>query len=678
MSSNTIDTAASINQPARSILAQYFMRLTATGRAQATGQSRANPTTLAAFSRIMYVAMHERLSTNMRFMTPDELFRELGVADDYARFIREGGPQFASLASSAPVFTAEGLHYLEDPQGPRAGQAALAEYFFQLWNAMVRQGLPESGEAAYTLTDCQSAEDQGWLPMPHGVFHYAPCTTLGVQSAHVILAIDEAPYSDNMSRKTWDQFSSFAANVWQSQPTRIFVPILCIQGSRLVLFILTHSSLYRINIGPICVDERYWSSIGMDVIEGTLLRLWFLMVLRPDQFGHLCDIKGVHEHLRFTTTEEGTAVSTSTASDPLAVCLNDRILQIRPAIYRSTYVYRSSFQGQDAVLKMAWTRLSYPHEAVIYDIMHKSNVKGIPAVYSSGFIGKIPFGYRFEYIVLENCGTSISAYFNERRAAGTSTKKLCTTIKGFIKQVVSCLVHAYQAGIVHRDISAANITIRGGQAYVIGWGYAKVLGSVSLEAAAEIAEKWNTSLESVAQSCINLDMSMEMLPYMSIRVLCGAGQRDVFDDIESLFYVILDVVSSMQANPATSRDGFDHEDKRSLGLVRIGCLSGISHYLEHFGITACPVGLKATLDAMYRFLFCHDGCFLGNRLAKGHYLERTIDRKLGAVFMDSESLGILCDVFSVSKSAGPSAGLMTRKRKHQALESSTTKKSRGK
>ncbi|KAJ2701196.1 hypothetical protein H4R19_005427, partial [Coemansia spiralis] len=106
---------------------------------------------------------------------------------------------------------------------------------------------------------------------------------------------------------------------------------------------------------------------------------------------------------------------------------------------------------------------------------------------------------------------------------------------------INTLVMAQSIGVLHRDISAGNITTLDNQASIIDWGFAKLIPreivGTNLD---ELARAWDFDGQQVLQNEDEHDGLIGTGDYMSIPVLIGARNRGVVKDMESALYVLLD------------------------------------------------------------------------------------------------------------------------------------------
>ncbi|KAJ2745378.1 hypothetical protein GGI20_002223 [Coemansia sp. BCRC 34301] len=294
---------------------------------------------------------------------------------------------------------------------------------------------------------------------------------------------------------------------------------------------------------------------------------------------------------------------------------------------------------------MRTNRLS---EGAVYEVLAtkdgggNSLVLGIPEIYSSGILIMDVDGYRLEFLLMEDCGEPIVSYFCKPRQSN------------FVTQT---LAEARHVSVLHRDISTRNIAIKGGRAYVIDWGYTKLLcppsepldtvtaknlnGDSSFKKG--FAERWGMDWDRVAATENERDPFTGTSLYMSVKVLLQVPRRNIFNDFESLFYVTLDTLSN-RGRTANARSplGFEFFSSTNMAFTRIGILLHSDQYLNDFGvdIMSSPV-LANFLAAMHKFLFFEGShCISGN--LRGEY-QHQFDREMAALFMNEATLGLLED-----------------------------------
>ncbi|KAJ1862411.1 hypothetical protein LPJ73_000759 [Coemansia sp. RSA 2703] len=276
--------------------------------------------------------------------------------------------------------------------------------------------------------------------------------------------------------------------------------------------------------------------------------------------------------------------------------------------------------------------MSQMPEGAVYDLLHCRGVPGVPKVYDSGIIISDLREFRLEYLIIEDCGQRITDYVDNHRERDTSQ-----IARGLTAQVCECLVSAYSNGILHRDISPGNIAVCNGVAKVIDWGYALIFDLESSESK-EIANRWNFDPFVVIKEddpFVGTDL------YMSINLLSRSKKRGLLDDIESLFYVMLDAYSTRR----TSSDKqipycFQFYNPKNFAASRAAILS-LDTWLSDFGVETNSSDLRRLFDKMHTFLFKQGNNFIGLRLMRNDGFERAIDIKVAKEFMNKKTRKIL-------------------------------------
>ncbi|KAJ2606714.1 hypothetical protein H4R99_000140 [Coemansia sp. RSA 1722] len=179
-----------------------------------------------------------------------------------------------------------------------------------------------------------------------------------------------------------------------------------------------------------------------------------------------------------------------------------------------------------------------------------------------------------------------------------------------VKSAMNHLLQACSAGVMHRDISSGNISVRDNDVYIIDWGYSKLVAKdhEKLRDRFEtLATKWGFDLAAVVKKEKTRDPFTGTHEYMSIRVLSGKTERNIFDDMESLFYVIVHILQCIEKGKIT-----DFLDTRCLpnniaAHMKAAVMGNRKYYHKAAGIDTCPNDLLQMLDQMYDMIFMVDG-----------------------------------------------------------------------
>ncbi|KAJ2883183.1 hypothetical protein H4R27_002926 [Coemansia aciculifera] len=516
-------------------------------------------------------------------------------------------------------------------------------------------------ERMYRLVDYQTKEvpNSGGLKMDL-VFFY-PRRPENINNVHIIVEGKLKNMPDPIAVKAFAQIADYQYNVWKAQHTRAFVPVLFLHGSKLDLVVFARDHWYRVELGSVCYDTQVVRKQDIDDVRLTMARLYYVITQPSESFGHICDVSHGWKHVSFVRDSGVNSVLTTAMSSPDpttdSVALSGHISRFVHPRGRLAHVFRTKYKGMAAILKLSWTPVDRMPEGAFYEILDKADVKGIPKVYDSGIPKSSLFGYRLEYLVLEDCGSTIAEYLALRFKGKPESVELYDSIKCIVRHTLSCLVQARVKGnILQRDISAGNIMVANdGTVKVIDWGYAKLLEGNSLdgddnEATRDrkalletTALRWGYNSAIVTQSGI-VHRPLTGTPlYMSIPVLSGATVRGLADDIESLFYVILYVLARLQTTKDDAACGFEANDNKSLAMVRAGCLSDKKSFLRFFGISNCWTELKELLCDLRDFLFINSEGYIAARLIIEPETPRGTAVKLLEPYTDVETMELLSD-----------------------------------
>ncbi|KAJ2063259.1 hypothetical protein GGI17_001870 [Coemansia sp. S146] len=460
--------------------------------------------------------------------------------------------------------------------------------------------------------------------------------------------------ADAAFRRYGDQVANYAWRVWKNQPMRTFVPVLFLVECDLYLVVFTRVGYYKAPIGPVMyVDARSKSSNRYRAAVA-LRDLWFLLTLPADRFGLFdaspfpfkCLYVDPHAQLAALKVVEDESAANVTVGDPIE--------QRMPLTGRCAHLYRVRYGNKDAILKLSWTRTNRLPEGAVYEVLGTKQadgnpcVSGISQVYRSGILVEDFNGYRLEYLLIEDCGVTIGKYFEELHKKKRPANEIADEVKRCVARVLQTLVEAHHVSVLHRDVSVGNITTKDGCVYVIDWGYAKLLCAPNEPLNTVTATRLKdeqfhiNNLAQVIATEYGKDPFTGTSLYMSIQVLLGVRRRNVFNDIESLFYVIMDALSTRKqyASSEDSPAGFVFYSSKTTAYTRMGIFAHDQLHLEEFGVDQVSLsGLVETLAAMYRFLFFDNGRYIGEEL-RGEY-QRKFDRDTARVFMNERTIMLL-------------------------------------
>ncbi|KAJ2692014.1 Suppressor of Sensor Kinase (SLN1), partial [Coemansia sp. IMI 209128] len=431
--------------------------------------------------------------------------------------------------------------------------------------------------AEYNLVDHQTSEVAGGRKHKMDLVFYNPVASDGVANVHIIVEAKKAEFKNKIDVKTFSQIADYQYSVWKVQPTRTFVPVLLPNGPKLDLVVFARESWYRVEVGYLCHWLATINNHNIEKVRSTMAQLYFLITLPSERFGHFCKASLGWEYVTFVRgpNRDSTIALVESSHSPTtnSVKLSGYIERFVHPRGRLAHVFRTTFRKQKAILKLSWTPVGRMPEGAVYELLENANVKGMPRVFGRGLVCTSLFGYRLEYLVLEDCGSTIHEYLQVGRQGGLSSGSLNNRVTGIVWQTLQCLVQArVKANVLHRDISAGNIMIDSdGVVRIIDWGYAKVIDDASFDINERAtrdrralldatANRWRYVSAKVQQNEDAHDPLTGTPLYMSIPVLAGAKERGLADDVESLFYVILHVLTKLQATPDSAACAFDQYD----------------------------------------------------------------------------------------------------------------------
>ncbi|KAJ2728246.1 hypothetical protein H4S00_001081 [Coemansia sp. D1744] len=560
-----------------------------------------------------------------------------------------------------PVIGMDGLNYspnirdaaissnLCDMNGESIGkkERALSDHFAWLWKHMRMLSKPDvldvKQQLPYKLADYRAKPVPGSCLQPDGLFFCQGVKPVTFATAHIILEAKWPTCENGFFEADLGKIGDYVLRIWTEQYTRSFVPVLLLHGGNVTLMVFTRQEVYVAQLGPLCVRQSRYHATNSAHIAKTLQRIWFTLTLSTSAFGNICNISNDKKCLKFVTGLDITQVErTADYSGDNVIRLVERIDRPVKIFGRASYMYKSKFGGCSAILKLTWTpTLCYP-EGAGYSIIGEACLGYIPAVLLSGVLVKDLFGYRMEFLVLEDCGIQIDTYAMWCRNRITRAEQFSATLAKSIKTISGCLAKAYIAGVLHRDISAGNITINNGQVRLIDWGYSRARSDINIPNLDEIERLFafdnNASIMEEYQS----DSWTGTRLFKSVQMLMGCTERSLVHDLESLFFVGLYTLATFQgAIDPKSNDlplGFHCLGNKETAAIQVGCLSTENCYLRNFGIRDCPDAIARVFDSMYRTLFMHNGQYIGGYMLDDCNYERIIDLDIASNFMDTQIL----------------------------------------
>ncbi|KAJ2881478.1 hypothetical protein H4R27_004058 [Coemansia aciculifera] len=558
-------------------------------------------------------------------------------------------------------------------------EKAVNAYFQRLVNLMYDEATRYNASAGWTnrngscvpgrmygLADYQMKEIPGGGKHKMDLVFFYPRRPENIRNVHIIVEGKLNKVPDPIDENTLGQIADYQYSVWKAQRTRAFVPVLLLHGTQLDLIAFTRDHWYRVELGPVCYDKQTIDGQDIEKVRLTMARLYYLITRPSESFGHVCNVSLGQEYLRFTPGPDENSVLATVESHvvpAIGSSVSDDLFGIKGYIERFVHprgrlahVFRAWYKGMDAILKLSWTPVDRMPEGAVYELLEQAGVKGVPKAHAQGLLKKNFFGYRLEYLILEDCGSSIEDHLVSRHKGDLWSDAFVESVKSIVQQTLRCLVQARVKGdILHRDISPGNIRVaRDGTVKIIDWGYAKVIDDEDMDGDGEAtrgrkallattAKRWGYNSAKVLGNEEAHDPLTGTQLYMSIPVLAGATVRGLADDIESLFYVILDVLARLQTTRDKVAYGFDARDNKTLAMVRAGCLSLERHFLRFFGISSCSDQLRELLGRFRKFLFVSSDVCIASGLIVEPETSRGTAVNLLEPYADVETMELLSD-----------------------------------
>ncbi|KAJ2464221.1 hypothetical protein GGI03_003365 [Coemansia sp. RSA 2337] len=583
------------------------------------------------------------------------LMDELGLGDKYLVYLNGTTGSFDQLANEISSVCS-----VVSTTGRPKSRASLAEKDYvegfkrvlDKLSTFSPDGLPpEHLPTRYAYKDCQNVALKPSNLKPDLVFSIVGTIVSHMKDVHLILEAKGDMSRDKAYERHLGQLADYALELKTVQPMRKFVPVLFLYGCQLDLVVFTHGGYYFTCIGTTLYEDENERGIFDIMARHTLRDLWFILTLPLCEFGQIVNSLSMPDYAQLNTTTTPASLVpflTSRGSDLQGI----KELYFKAHITgRSTYLFHASYEGKEVVFKLTWLRTNRLPEGAVYKVLEDGNVPNLPKIFASGILVKDFCGHRLEYLVIEYCGESIVGHIRNMRKNGAFASEVADMVKLCTRSVMHTLAAALRSNVLHRDVSPGNITTDGARVFVIDWGCAKLTALPSTSQAADMLSRWGFDSSGVVGKESKKDPFTGTQMYMSIPTLFKISKRGVFNEIESLFYVVLDSLSD-RIRDRRSEDalGFVLHSERSLAMMRIGILADSQRYLDNFGVRLTgPSELKNILDAMRKFLFFEGDLYIGGRLQD--FYERKVDSSVATRFMDQTTLNLLTETLAQQQAA---------------------------
>ncbi|KAJ2062853.1 hypothetical protein GGI17_002138 [Coemansia sp. S146] len=590
-----------------------------------------------------------------------DLMERLGLGGRHSAYNTRADGAFLGLAEELPVLV----------PASSSSTSILEKVYVAAFKAMLKKLadaakvtlalVPEYSKLSFLVLDGQAKSYCSQDLRPDLLFFERNTKKLRFTTAHILLEAKRQMDEDEAYSEHLGQVAQYALALKTAQPMRRYIPILFLYGCQLDLLVFTNSGYFKTDIGPVLHDNADFKPVRTNLVSKSLQRLWFLLSLPPSDFGHLFPTPGVPLGLYIDNTGIAdtssyacpailTDESTATSRRLTNVKLIDKKVNI---IGRCTFLFTATHTNTAVVFKMMWIRTNHLPEGAVYKILMDNGVPNILTIYDSGVLVADIGGYCLEYLVMEHCGTPIVEHILQMRTNNTPAPEVAKFARDCVSTVTKTLAAALRAKVLHRDISPGNIAVKGNRIFVIDWGCAKFVDPPTPEQAADITLRWGFDCSDVVNQGGEKDPFTGTPPYMSIQMLLKVARRGIFNDIESLFYVVLDALSDRpRDDQAKNPPGFQVACMQSAAFIRLGCLCSKARYLQNFGVNALNEFVpKDMLDAMYQFLFFEGDRFIGDKLQIEIGCEREFDADAASRFMDESTIASLNTTHSRQQTA---------------------------
>ncbi|KAJ2027756.1 hypothetical protein IWW57_002461 [Coemansia sp. S610] len=580
-----------------------------------------------------------------------KLLQRLGLTTAWENYESAVGDMFDSVADKVPTIGAAPTSESSGDDGAPEARVTYVGKLMEVVELMYDRvdeaaTLPKQySRTPYTLITSQDYPADEFPPPPDAGFVLDEWSDLGFGNLHIPLKAEEHASEPRAYDDYIGHVAEYALSAWENQPARIFVPVFFLHGDKLDLFVFTRRGYYLTSIGPVlhmehCDREEMSARFGC-----SLCRLWFLLTLPVEQFGLFGATQGTVGQLKLDTSTTPATVTEGSYLDDTTVNVERPVAHSVPIIGNCTYHIDASYGEEKAVLKLTWARTDQLPEGVVYRVLEYHGVSNIPKLFQSGVIVKDFAGYRLEFLVMEHCGTSIVTHVQGVIRNSLWISKADELVKDSIDRVSMTLTETLAADILHRDVSADSFVIKDGAAHVVNWGSAKFIRAPADEnLRAEIAETWSLNWNKTLAREKAKDLSTGTPMYMSTRLLLGAETCSIYDDLESLLYVVFDALARCPRTGKLNEQpiGFGFYDSSNVAAARLAYTMPSTLLCHYFGaILRVESTLDVVLEAMRYFLFFEDGIHIGGRILENKDFPRMFDDNAARLFMSDKTAGEL-------------------------------------
>ncbi|KAJ2333800.1 hypothetical protein GGH92_008510, partial [Coemansia sp. RSA 2673] len=314
----------------------------------------------------------------------------LGLPAVYDPFEADAPQLFQSLAKSAPFLNKSKMEQTRmdrvtelQPSGAfsNAGfftldkEKAVNAYFQCLVDVMCEEAATHNAssgqavgtgktlpECVYDLADYQTKGVPGGGKHKMDLVFFYPHRPETIPNVHIIVEGKLSRVPDPIDEDTLGQIADYQYSVWKAQRTRAFVPVLLVHGTQLDLVAFTRDHWYRVELGPVSYGKQVVRNQDIEKVRLTMARLYYLITLPSERFGHFCDVNDGQQCLRFVpNADENSVLATveSHAKPAVGSSVSDDLIDLSGYIERFihprgrlAHVFKTMYRGATAIIKL--------------------------------------------------------------------------------------------------------------------------------------------------------------------------------------------------------------------------------------------------------------------------------------------------------------------------------------
>ncbi|KAJ2332117.1 hypothetical protein GGH92_009025, partial [Coemansia sp. RSA 2673] len=399
-----------------------------------------------------------------------KLLVKLGLADLHTEY-EANVPKsvFESLVDNslvvcpnpAPVTSADNSDTVNSSSSkPAKLEAAYVDTFKRLLASLSASPVlatlpPGYCKTPYRCEDSQSESVEGSELKPDLLFFQTNNSTSNISSVQILFEAKRQTTEETAYKKYLGQFADYVLEIWKAQPLRTFVPLLLLLGCDLYLAVFTRRGYYTTTIGQVLCRRKGDIPSLVSKIQGVLRTLWFLLTLPPSKIGQLDTSTYPFDYVDIKSIAGQAVLEVVPFPSDSSIEVESRIPQSIPIVGRCAHLFKARYGNMDVVLKISSTPTNRLPEGTIYEVLATKDddsnprVSGIPRVYRSGILANNIDGYRVEYVLMEDCGTTVVKYFDELRASKLPAADIVCEARKCVESVMETLAQARHVSVLH-------------------------------------------------------------------------------------------------------------------------------------------------------------------------------------------------------------------------------------